>query len=673
MLRRAVRLAFPLSAFRGAGVLLAVALAAPSLASAQEVAYDIPAHVTAVDGSALIERTGGQDTLETNLTLVEGDRVRTEDGRVEILFADGTLLHMDRDTVIDFQREDYVRVMEGRIRVSIPRDARDYIRLDTPAATLEIDPGGEYRVAVAPNGDAELAIFSGAGALLNDQGETRLAAGERAVAALGRAPSQAFYANAAAWDDFDRWSDAQRRSHASAVSVQYLPDELRPYGSVFDSYGTWRVHAEYGRVWYPVAGAGWQPYSQGRWHSYPRYGWTWIGRDPWAWPTHHFGRWGFSAGVWFWIPGRSWGPAWVSWARSPGYVGWSPLGWNNRPIYAYAGRYGSNRYSSSYPWCGWTFIRDQHFGGRWGSGAQIHGAGIDIVARNGFSESRVSPVAPRRAVPRNGVAGGRAVPRSGGSTGFGGGISTRGRAAVPRSGVAAQPGTGTRSRTAVPRSGATMGSGTSGGGRSLGSVRTARPGSRPSGTIRSAQPRDGRSAASPRSGASTRSSSPLSSGRAVRRPSGSESSLESGGGDNRSGDNRRGAVRRTEPRADGGSQPSYGSRSRAAQPRSESYSQPSYGSRSRSSEPRNESYSSPSYGSRSRTAEPRRESYSQPSPGGSSRTAEPRGSSRASQPRASTPSAGGGSSGRSRVAQPRGGSRPSSGGGNRRRPGGQGN
>jgi hypothetical protein len=28
---------------------------------------------------------------------------------------------------------------------------------------------------------------------------------------------------------------------------------------------------------------------------------------------------------WVWVPGTEWGPAWVSWRRSPGYVGWAPL------------------------------------------------------------------------------------------------------------------------------------------------------------------------------------------------------------------------------------------------------------------------------------------------------------------------------------------------------------
>src|SRR5687767_13055186 len=68
-------------------VALLALLAAPAFAAAQtQASYDIPAHVASVDGVALLERTDGDEALETNLTLVEGDRVRTRRGRVEILF-----------------------------------------------------------------------------------------------------------------------------------------------------------------------------------------------------------------------------------------------------------------------------------------------------------------------------------------------------------------------------------------------------------------------------------------------------------------------------------------------------------------------------------------------------------------------------------------------------------
>ena len=585
-----------------AAAVAALLLAAPSAAAAQDQeSYDIPAHVSAVDGVALLERADGGEDLETNLTLVEGDRVRTRRGRAEILFADGTLLHLDRDTVVDFQREDFVRVMEGRVRISLPRDARSEVRIDTPAATLEIEPGGTYRVGVAPNGDAELAVVGGAGAIFNDQGETRLRAGERAVVAVSRKPSEAFYANAAALDDFDRWSDNRQRAHASAVSVQYLPDELRPYGSVFDSYGSWRAHPEYGRVWYPVAAAGWQPYSRGRWHSYPRYGWTWIGNDPWAWPTHHFGRWGFSSGVWFWIPGRSWGPAWVSWARSSGYVGWSPLGWNNRPLFGIGGRRDHIAYSSGFPWCGWSFIRDREFGGRWGRGSLIHGAGITVVTRNGVAGSAIAPLPPRgtrtgTAVPRRGTA----VPRTTGTIGSNGSTGSMGS---------------TGSRRSVPRSTGSVGSVGSGG--SAGSRR--------------ARPRDGDAVSAP---------ADAPRGRAIRRPSG-----DSGDGASRGAveAGREPAARRATPRAGAGypyssTAPAESSAPRARQPRASE----------RPSEPR---------------ARARESQYSQPSPQPWQPRVgerEPRASRRSSpQPQDSAPR----ETSRARSAAPRGAPAPSAGGG----------
>ena len=102
------------------------------------------------------------------------------------------------------------------------------------------------------------------------------------------------------------------------------------------------------------------PTIDGRWTTLRPWGWTWIGYDPWAWPTHHYGRWGFSAGAWFWIPGRTWGPAWVSWAYAPGYVSWCPLGWNNRPVAQFGYRGGYGRYYN--PWHAWTVVPHRGFG-----------------------------------------------------------------------------------------------------------------------------------------------------------------------------------------------------------------------------------------------------------------------------------------------------------------------
>jgi hypothetical protein len=128
--------------------------------------------------------------------------------------------------------------------------------------------------------------------------------------------------------------DHIQRPAAASRSASYLPTDLRPYGNTFDQYGSWQYDAAYGYVWYPSVGPEWRPYFHGSWSPIRSYGWTWIGLDAWAWPTHHYGRWGYARNSWFWIPGRTWGAAWVSWSFADDYVSWCPLGYDSRPVFA---------------------------------------------------------------------------------------------------------------------------------------------------------------------------------------------------------------------------------------------------------------------------------------------------------------------------------------------------
>ncbi len=203
-------------------------------------------------------------------------------------------------------------------------------------------------------------MLRGAADLVNEDGRTSLGAGERAFARAGAGPSASYVFNSASWDAFDRWSEGRRDSRLG-VSTEYLPDTVQSYATTFNEYGSWQNEPTYGQVWYPRVRAGWRPYYYGRWTTLRPWGWTWIGSDPWAWPTHHYGRWGFSAGAWFWIPGRTWGPAWVSWAYAPGYVSWCPLGWNNRPVFGFSSVnvYRGHRYD---PWNAWTVVPHRGFG-----------------------------------------------------------------------------------------------------------------------------------------------------------------------------------------------------------------------------------------------------------------------------------------------------------------------
>ena len=150
--------------------------------------------------------------------------------------------------------------------------------------------------------------------------------------------------------------DHSHRAVAASQSATYLPQDLQTYGSTFDQFGSWQYDQPYGYVWYPQVGPDWRPYSYGSWSPIRSYGWTWVGAEAWAWPTHHYGRWGFARNAWFWIPGRTWGAAWVSWSFADDYVSWCPLGWNGRPVFALS--IGSRR-----GWDYWTVPR-RSFGNR---------------------------------------------------------------------------------------------------------------------------------------------------------------------------------------------------------------------------------------------------------------------------------------------------------------------
>jgi hypothetical protein len=112
----------------------------------------------------------------------------------------------------------------------------------------------------------------------------------------------------------------------------------------------------------------WAPYRQGRF-CYTRYGYTWVSYEPWGWAPYHYGRWGHGHRGWYWIPGSTWGPAWVSFAVGPFWVGWSPLGYHNRPVYVFDDYIHPHRRGHRRPGPhdrdgGWNFATRDEFGRR---------------------------------------------------------------------------------------------------------------------------------------------------------------------------------------------------------------------------------------------------------------------------------------------------------------------
>ena len=250
---------------------------APSLAQSSETP---PAHVSYADGTVIVEHDATSEEVEANTPLLTGDRIRTEAGRAEITFGDGSLVHLDERTTLDLLSDSLVRLLAGRVTLVTGSGLAGQFQLDAAAASVRTLSPGEYRVSLLSRGDGgdlELAVTRGAAELIGDTTSLTLRAGERAVASLGTAPAGPWPFNSAQFDAFDAWSQARLDARRGPTSYQHLPPDLRTYAGSFDTYGTWGYEPTYGYVWYPRVDHGWRPYYHGRWKHYRRFGWTWIG------------------------------------------------------------------------------------------------------------------------------------------------------------------------------------------------------------------------------------------------------------------------------------------------------------------------------------------------------------------------------------------------------------
>ncbi|HVT46223.1 MAG TPA: DUF6600 domain-containing protein [Vicinamibacterales bacterium] len=354
---------------------------------------DIPAHVDDIQGAVALERDGEALHSITGTPLLSGDRLRTDAGRAEVVFADGSVLDVDERSAVDFLDDGLLRLEAGRVRLSLAgRGGDEQYRIDGAGMTAWIQTAGDYRVSLAgAPGSQELTVSAirGVAELQSPLGRTRVRSGYATVSAVRDAPSLPYPDNASAGDPFDLWVLAERDTRTNVATASYLPDDLRPYAGTLATDGAWEYLQPYGYVWYPRVAVGWAPYTYGEWSVVASFGWTWTGGPRWIWPTHHYGRWGFRASRWYWIPDRRWAPAWVSWANAPGYVGWCPLGWDNRPVVSI-----TRVVARTGGWRAWTVVPSRAFsrGGysRVSVRAAVHGPlGVSASA---FTVRRASPI-----------------------------------------------------------------------------------------------------------------------------------------------------------------------------------------------------------------------------------------------------------------------------------------
>jgi hypothetical protein len=378
-------------------------LLAVAPATAQEVDYRDARIVLAEPGAMWhgANETEAEEAIP-NLPWLPGDRVWTESGaRMEIQFADGTLVQLAEDTRLDYEASDLdrnttvLRLWTGSLYlIARGRAASPAFEIETESGVVYVNEAGATRVDAIP-GETRVSVYRGTAQLSAGGDTVTLYPGERSYATFGRAAEVPQRFDHQAADAFDAWSRARRDRYAAVYSPTDLPEEIEPYAADLEEHGSWAVVADVGYVWRPRVAVSWTPYSHGRW-ARSAYGWVWIAYEPWGWAPFHYGRWGHSLDLgWYWIPGRRWSGAWVSWRVGGGYVGWCALGRRGRPVrYLYRGR--DHRHYSGH---GWTYARHSALGAR---DLSRHLVREDRIPRQRLSQlaAESQPPGARRAVSR---------------------------------------------------------------------------------------------------------------------------------------------------------------------------------------------------------------------------------------------------------------------------------
>ena len=266
---------------------------------------------------------------------------------MEVVLADGNTMWLDEYTTLSLDAVAFSRDAESERTVIFLADGSLIVevsehgltpkptRIDSRAATVYLDEYGLYRLQALPSGGLRVEVLSGLAEAATTTGGVLVRA--ESAAEVGGGEVQRSEGQLTLSDDFAVWVDA-RRQIAAGESANYVDLRYSRQAAQLDNYGSW-VYADSinAWAWQPTVGGSWQPYQAGRWYWTPT-GYAWISYEPWGWLPYHYGSWNFDVGFgWVWSYGNYWGPAWVSWIRWPGYVGWCPYGYYN------------NWYWNSYP------------------------------------------------------------------------------------------------------------------------------------------------------------------------------------------------------------------------------------------------------------------------------------------------------------------------------------
>jgi hypothetical protein len=304
-------LGFLLVGFSGAQETVSPATAAAGVSKVRIV------RLSEVKGQVQLDRlTGkGYEPAMANMPVIEGAKLKTENGIAEVEFEDNSTLRIAPDSTVEFAQLELmpggvktstVNVQQGMVYASTVKDKNNQLTLKFGQQTASLPPDSHVRVQVTSS-EANLAVMHGDVAVEDTAGSTAVSKNRTATFAL-TGQTQPVVAKSLTDQPLDAWDSQSAQYHKNFANANNYGSSGLMYGvSDMNYYGSF-VNGCGGSFWRPYfASAAWDPYGSGAWAYYSGAGYSWVSPYPWGWTPYHTGAWSFCQGIgWGWAPGGPW-------------------------------------------------------------------------------------------------------------------------------------------------------------------------------------------------------------------------------------------------------------------------------------------------------------------------------------------------------------------------------
>lgn len=264
----------------------------------------------------------GFEAAFQNLPIVQGAKLKTDQGVAEVEFEDNSTLRLTPDAVVEFSKLSRdasgstvtsVNVLHGTVYASLSDAHTNTFLISSAHGSLALAPSThmQFRTGAA---DSALAVYKGS--VQAQVGSSLMTVDQKKTLNFGPAgvvqPQLVSHIEKGAYDDWDKTSvDYHKRymnsfqtsgnAYGSVSGVSSGLSDLNYYGSFSDIGGC-------GNLWRPYfTDASFDPYANGIYAQYAG-GYSWVSPYPWGWLPYHSGSWQYcqgGGGGWGWSPGST--------------------------------------------------------------------------------------------------------------------------------------------------------------------------------------------------------------------------------------------------------------------------------------------------------------------------------------------------------------------------------